>query len=145
MSALEARARLQLWAMGLPYAVYFMLQLAIPAWFEGLTILQRLACFGATALVHAAITLTGLVLLRRKPGDDGPRLDERDRAIEARATLAGYYTLMAAMIMVGVMLPFGAANPWKIVNAALLGIVIAEMVRHALIAMAYRKAARFAH
>jgi hypothetical protein len=144
MSSLESRAWLQLWAMGPPYFVYFTLQLAFPGWFEGLPPLPRLACFGATACVHAAITLIGMLALKLKKPEDGPMLDERDRAIEARATLAGYYTLMAGMIMVGVMLPFGAGG-WKIVNSALLSIVVAEMVRHALIAMAYRKAARFAH
>ena len=144
MASLEARAWLQLWAMGVPYAVYFSLQMIVPGWFESLPPLQRLACFGATASVHAAITLIGLWVLRRKPGDDGPVLDERDRAIEARATLAGYYALMAGMVVVGVMMPFRSGG-WKIVNTALLAIVVAEMLRHALIALAYRKAARFAH
>jgi hypothetical protein len=143
MSALESRAWLQLWAMGPPYAVYFALQLLFPAWFESLPPLQRLACFGATACVHAAITVIGMLALRRKTGEEGPVLDERDRAIEARATLGGYYALMAGMIAVGVMLPFGAGG-WKIVNAALLAIVVAEMLRHALIVLAYRKATRFA-
>jgi hypothetical protein len=144
MASLESRAWLQLWAMGVPYAVYFSLQMIVPGWFESLPPLQRLACFGATACVHAAVTLIGMLALRRKPGDDGPTVDERDRAIEARATLAGYYTLMAGMIGVGVMMPFGAGG-WKIVNSALLSIVVAEMVRHAMIAAAYHKATRFAH
>ena len=47
------------------------------------------------------------------------------------------------MIVVGVMMPFGAGG-WKIVNTALLAIVLAEVLRHALIALAYRKATRFA-
>jgi hypothetical protein len=143
MSALETRAWLQLWAMGPPYAVYFALQLIFPGWFDSLSILQRLACFAATALTHAAITIVGMLALRRKEHGEGPLVDERDRAIEARATLVGYYALMAGMIVVGVMMPFGAGG-WKIVNTALLAIVLAEVLRHALIALAYRKATRFA-
>jgi hypothetical protein len=144
MSALEARAWLQLWAMGPPYAVYFALQIVLPGWFDSLTILQRLACFAATALTHAAITIVGMLALKRKEHGEAPLVDERDRAIEARATLAGYYALMAGMVVVGVMMPFRSGG-WKIVNTALLAIVVAEMLRHALIALAYRKAARFAH
>jgi hypothetical protein len=143
MSALESRAWLQLWAMGPPYVVYFTLQILFPGWFEGLTILQRLACFAATALTHAAITLVGMVALKRKEQGEVPLIDERDRAIEGRATLAGYYALMTGMIVVGVMMPFGSGG-WKIVNTALLAIVVAEMLRHLLIALAYRKATRFA-
>lgn len=144
MSALETRAWLQLWAMGPPYAVYFALQLVFPGWFDSLGVLQRLACFAATALTHAAITLTGMAVLKRKEHGEGPLVDERDRAIEGRATLVAYYTLMAGMIVAGVMMPFRDSS-WKIVNTALLAIVVAEMLRHLLIALAYRKATRFAH
>jgi hypothetical protein len=143
MSALETRAWLQLWAMGPPYAVYFALQLILPGWFDSLNLFQRLACFGATALTHAAITIVGMLALKRKEHGERPLIDERDRAIEARATLVGYYTLMGGMIVVGVVMPFYSSG-WKIVNPALLTIVAAEMLRHALIALAYRRPTRFA-
>ena len=143
MSPLESRAWLQLWAMGLPYAVYFTLQVARPEWFDRLSLVERLACFGATALTHLAITAVGWLVLKRREREEHLLSDERDRAIETRATLSAYYLLIAGVILVGVIMPF-YDHGWKIVNTALLAIVLAEMLRHMLIALAYRRAARFA-
>ena len=144
MSPLETRSWLQLAAMGPPYLVYFTLQVVFSGWFDTLNIFLRLACFGATALTHAAISVVGLLMLKRGERREDMLADERDRAIEARATLFGYYALMTGMIVVGVMMPFGRSG-WRIVNPALLAIVVAEMLRHALIVLSYRKATRFAH
>jgi hypothetical protein len=144
MSPLESRAWLQLWAMGPPYLVYFGLQLARPEWFERLNLIQRLACFGATALTHAAITLIGLLMLKMRERGEHLLADERDRAIEGRATLSAYLVLMAGVVLVGVILPFYQPG-WTVVNTALFFIVAAEMLRHLLIALAYGRAKRFAH
>lgn len=143
MSALERRAWLQLWAMGLPYLVYFALQIVRPQWFESLSLLERLACFGVAAVTHAAITLAGLAVLKARERGEHLLADERDRAIEGRATLSAYYVLMAGVILAGVIMPFYDTG-WKIVNAALFFIVVAEMLRHVLIALAYRSTTRFA-
>lgn len=51
---------------------------------------------------------------------------ERDRAIIRRGSTIGYYVLIAGTILVGVVMPF-SEPPWKIVNTALLAIVIAEL------------------
>jgi hypothetical protein len=144
MSPLESRAWLQLWAMGLPYSVYFGLQIARPDLFEPLSLIGRLSCFGATALTHAAITLVGVVVLKLRERGEHLLADERDRAIESRATLSAYYLLMAGIILVGVVMPF-YDHGWKIVNTALLFIVLAEMLRQMLIALAYRRSTRLAH
>lgn len=143
MSPLESRAWLQLWAMGPPYTVYFALQLARPDWFDRLNLLERLACFGATSLTHLAITAVGWLVLKRKERGEHLLADERDRAIEGRATVSSYYVLMAGIILVGVAMPL-YDHGWKIVNTSLLAIVLAEMLRHMLIALAYRRATRFA-
>jgi hypothetical protein len=50
---------------------------------------------------------------------------------------------MAGVILVGVILPFYATS-WKVVNTALFAIVFAEMLRHLLVALAYRRTKRFA-
>jgi hypothetical protein len=143
MSPLESRAWLQLWAMGLPYTVYFTLQLARPEWFDRLNLIERLACFGAAALTHLAITAVGRLVLKLRESGEHLLADERDRAIENRATLASYYALMAGIILAGVVMPF-YDHGWNIVNTSLLAIVLAEMLRHMLIALAYRRATRFA-
>src|SRR5512147_1227064 len=137
MSALERRAWLQLWAMGLPYLVYFTLQIVRPEWFQSLSLIERLACFGAAAITHTAITLAGLAVVKAKERGEHLLADERDRAIEGRATLFAYYLLMAGVILAGVIMPFYDAG-WKLVNTALFFIVAAEMLRHMLIALAYR-------
>jgi hypothetical protein len=144
MSPLESRAWLQIWAMGPPYAVYFALQLLRPDLFEHLSLFERLACFAAASLTHAAITLIGMAWLKWKERGEHLFADERDRAIEGRAAMPAYYVLMAGVIAVGVVMPFYDTG-WKLVNTALLFIVVAEMLRHALIALAYRKAMRLAH
>jgi hypothetical protein len=143
MSPLESRAWLQLWAMGPPYAIYFGLQIARPDLFENLGLIPRLACFGATALTHAAITVIGWLVLKWRERGEHLLADERDRAIEGRATTAAYYVLLAGVILVGVIMPF-TDHGWKIVNTSLLAIVLAEMLRQLMIALAYRRAVRFA-
>jgi hypothetical protein len=143
MSPLESRAWLQIWAMGLPYAVYFTLQLTWPDGFDRLPLIPRLACFGAAALTHLAITAVGWIILKRRERGDVPLVDERDRAIENRATLTSYYALMAGIIVVGVVMPFRNQG-WKIVNTSVFAIVLAEMLRHTLVALAYRRATRLA-
>ena len=60
------------------------------------------------------------------------RSDERDRAIARRGATIGYYVLIAGMILVGVVMPF-SEPPWKIVNTALLTIVLAETAHQAVV------------
>ena len=52
--------------------------------------------------------------------------------------IAAYYVLMAGAILVGVVMPFTEPPP-KIVNTALLAIVIAEAVNHFLVLLSYRR------
>ncbi|MET0331620.1 MAG: hypothetical protein ABW154_09355 [Dyella sp.] len=78
----------------------------------------------------------GTWLLNRRAVETRP--DERDAAIASRSRHAAYNTLMAGMIMVGVVMPFSHSG-WDIVNAALLAIAVSEVVHHRLIALAYRR------
>ena len=57
-----------------------------------------------------------------------------------RATSTAYYVLMGGMILVGVVMPFTSTG-WKIVNAALLMIVVAEIVHYGVIVSSYRRQA----
>lgn len=89
---------------------------------------------------------------------DPKALDERDRAIGWRASAVAYHVLMAGIIWVGCVMPFGAggasmatrhanpspllpfgAGPWDIVHVALLAIVIAELVHSGLMVFWYRR------
>jgi hypothetical protein len=85
-------------------------------------------------------------------------LDERDRMIGWRASAVAYHVLMAGIIWVGCVMPFGAAGgdvamrsshpsplmpygagAWDIVHVALLAIVIAELVHSGLMIFWYRR------
>ena len=78
-----------------------------------------------------------LSIVRREEFKD-ERSDERDRAIARRAGNSAYYVLMVGVILVGVVMPF-SEPAWKIINAALLSLVVAEAVRYILIILSYRR------
>ncbi|HEX7732361.1 MAG TPA: hypothetical protein VF415_06915 [Rhodanobacter sp.] len=142
MSAFEKRAWLALWSQCPPYLVYFLIQGAWPTWLT--TFQERIACLAVVAGVHAVAYLTGLLVMKRQERGEPLLLDERDRAIDGRATRTAYFVMLTGMIVVGVVMPFGDTG-WKITNAALFAIVLAETVRYALIVTGYRRVPRLAH
>ncbi|MBW4331414.1 hypothetical protein KY084_11110 [Stakelama sp. CBK3Z-3] len=141
MAYKEKIAWLTLGSMLVAYGVYFSL-LALyfdPAAPDGPRILRMLILFGSVTIVQAifvAIVAAIIAIGARRAGEDRP--DERDRAIARRGTNAAYFVLMTGMILVGVVMPFGDPR-WKITNAALLALVIAEATRHTLIIASYRR------
>lgn len=143
MSSLEKRAWLTLWSMCPPYLVYFAIQIAFPQLLT--TFMDRIICLCAVATVHALAYLGGWLVFRR--GERGERVleDDRDRAIDARATRVGYFVMLTAMLLVGVVMPFGQSG-WAITNAALFFVVLTETLVSALIVLAYRRRGpSFAH
>lgn len=87
-----------------------------------------------------ALATHGLAWLRRNAREPGEP-DERDRAIEHRASHVAYYVLMAGMILVGCVMPFSDSG-WRIVHAALFFIALAEVVHSGLIVAGYRRGLR---
>jgi uncharacterized membrane protein len=82
------------------------------------------------------------VIKRHEAGE--PLLeDERDRAIDGRATRTAYFILLTGMIVVGMVMPFNNGG-WKLVNTAAFFIVLTETARYALILIGYRRP-RLAH
>jgi uncharacterized BrkB/YihY/UPF0761 family membrane protein len=95
--------------------------------------------FGAVAVAHAIVVIVGAIFIAVTARKEGQaRADERDRAIARRGATIGYYVLILGMIVVGVIMPF-SEPPWRIVNAALLAIVLAEIVNNAVILLSYRR------
>jgi hypothetical protein len=84
------------------------------------------------ALIAMAITLK-----RTSPQDAGAPPDERDRAIMRRSISFDYYVLIAGMIVVGCIMPFSFTG-WAIINAALLMLVVAEVVHYSAVVVSYR-------
>lgn len=142
MSSLEKRAWLTLWSQCPPYLVYFLIQLAWPLWLTSL--LERIALLAVVAGAHAVIYLTGWLWMKHQERGEPLLEDERDRAIDGRATRSAYFVMITGLIVVGVVMPF-TDHGWKIVNTALFVIVLAETVRHALIVAGYRRGLRLAH
>ncbi len=137
MTYKEKFSWLTLVAMVLAYALYFGLILAgHPA---GTSLLAMLWLFGPIAATQGTIVLIGSIWLtveaRKLPR---ARVDERDRAIAARGATISYYVLLTAMIVVGVVMPF-SEPPIKIVNTALFGIVLAELVGLIVVVTSYRR------
>lgn len=105
----------------------------------GVSLLLFLGLFAAASVVRMLIEGVGrLVIAARSGADARVPADERDRAIARRGAAITYYVLMAGMILVGLVMPFKAGG-MKIVSAALLSLVLAEMVRCGIILLSYRR------
>jgi len=135
MAYREKTAWLTLACMVVAYGIYFPLMALreTPP-----TLFDILWNFGVIAGTQAVAVIIGYIVLALLAGPDGRRADERDRAIARRGASAGYYTLMAGTILVGVAMPFTEPAP-RIVNSALLAIVIAETVNQVLVLLSYRR------
>lgn len=137
MTYKEKAAWLTLVAMVLAYSLYFGLILAgHPA---GRSLFAMLWLFGSISATQAVAVIIGsdylAVQARKLPR---ARIDERDQAIARRGAAISYYVMLTAMVLVGVVMPFSDPDI-KIVNAALFGIVIAELIRLTVIVMSYRR------
>jgi hypothetical protein len=99
------------------------------------TPLAQFSLLGAIAAAQmVAVGLFWLIAAHR----GRPAPDERDRAIEHRSSAMAYYVLIGGMIVVGCVMPFSAGG-WDLVHAAVLAIVLAEIVHHGLIVVGYRR------
>jgi hypothetical protein len=131
----EKTAWLTLGCMAIAYSLYFTLVLTGHV---GPKLFDIIWTFGPIAAVQGIVVVIGHAVLAPRRSDPRTKPDERDRAIERRGASAGYYTLLVGMILVGVVMPFSDPAP-KIVNTALLAIVVAESVRYVLIILSYRR------
>jgi cytochrome b561 len=138
MAFREKTAWLTLVTMVIAYAFYFtMIGLA------GRTgephLLDIIWTFGPIAAVQGLVVIAGSVFLAiQARGEARAPADERDRAIARRAANIAYYVLLVGMILVGVVMPF-TETPFKIVNTALLTVVLAEAARYTIVLISYRR------
>jgi hypothetical protein len=137
----EKTAWLSLIAMAITFGPYFVIIGAHYHLGMSLPNLGELGLFAVTAIVEAVILGAGHLYLRSAaPEEARTPADERDRAIVRRAISSAYFVLIGGMILVGVVMPFTSSG-WRIVNAALLMIVAAEVVRYSVIVSSYRRQA----
>jgi hypothetical protein len=130
----EKTAWITLVAMVTAYSVYFAVigGSALPA-------ISILALFGAVTVVQVITVIVVTSVWAILSGQDArAKADERDRAIARRGAGIAYYVLMAGVITVGVVAPFRDAG-WRITNAALFALVIAETARQVIVVISYRR------
>lgn len=134
----EKVAWLSLIAMAVTFGPYFtVMALAPPA--EPMPDLRTMAWFAGTAVTQVLILGLGHLVLRLKsPADARVPADERDRAIARRSISAAYYVLIVGMILVGIVMPFNKAG-WQLINAAIMMIVLAEVVHYGVSVWSYRR------
>lgn len=139
MAYREKLAWLELIGMVIAYGGYFVavgMVDPVPGRLETLT---YVALFGAATMVRLLILGTGWLTLRAQMGSEArAKPDERDRSITRRGAAIGYYVLLGLMLWVGVVLPLTDSG-WAVANSALAAIIIAEIVRDAVIVVSYRR------
>ena len=127
--------------MAVSFGPYFIVVANSAAQHQPLPNLQLLAWFALTVLVQVIIMVVGAALLAmRAPQEARMAPDERDHAIARRSISAAYYVLIVGMMLVGCVMPFYAAG-WRIINAALFMIVVAELVHYGVTVLCYRRQA----
>lgn len=135
----EKIAWLSLAAMVLAFGPYFAIAAIAPPAADQLPNMGQLRLFAGAVLLQVAVLGGGRLILRRtSPIDAGLPADERDRAIERVAVQTAYYFLISGMILVGCIMPFQTGG-WRIVNAGLFVIVLAELVHYGVVAVGYRR------
>jgi hypothetical protein len=106
---------------------------------SGVSLLLFIGLFAAASVVRMLIEGIGRFVIAARSGADARApADERDRAIARRGAAIAYFVLMAGMILVGMVMPFSAGG-MRIVSAALLSLVAAELVRYFIMVFSYRR------
>lgn len=139
MSYRERIAWLTLASYVISYLPYFVYVKVNEAAYATATNPRMLIPFAIASLAHMIFAVGGRLWHRHVMGAEAKiPADERDIAIERKGMSYAYGTLLAGMILVGGIMPF-TEPVWKVVNTAILAIVIAEIVQAAVVADSYRK------
>ena len=138
----EKIAWLSLVGIAVCYGPYFAFTWRSPLLDRPLPNLELMALFAAAAGGNAVWVLLGRLLVRMKtPPDDRGAADERDLAIDRRASTAAYYVLIGLALYVGGVMPFTSSG-WHIVNSMVASVILSEIVCYGLIVAGYRRGLR---
>jgi uncharacterized membrane protein (DUF485 family) len=129
----EKTAWITLVSMVVAYGVYFSLISA-----ASFSPVSMLGLFGAITVIQViAIIIATAVLAAFSGGEARGKPDERDRAVARRGASIAYFVLIVGVILVGVVMPFRDGG-WRLTNAALFALVLAETVRYLIVVASYR-------
>ena len=139
MSYREKTAWLYLIAIVITFGPYFTLAALQTPIARTLPDLRQLGLFAITTIAQALIIGIGQLYFRLgSPQEARFPADERDQAISRRSITSAYYVLISGMILVGCVMPFTTGG-WSLINAALLMIVLAEIVHYGMTVFHYRR------
>jgi hypothetical protein len=128
--------------MALCYGPYFALTHRSPLLNQPLPNLELMRLFAFAAGGNAVWALLGRLALRATtPREERGPADERDQAVDRRANTVAYYVLMGCALYVGGVMPF-ISSGWHIVNAMVASVIVAELVRQAVVVTGYRRGLR---
>jgi hypothetical protein len=134
----ERAAWLHLVAMTVSYGPYFSLMALQPPT-APLPDLRTMSAFAVTVTVQVIVLGMGHAWLAlARPAEARAAADERDRAVELRSMKIAYLVLITGMIFVGVVMPFSSSG-WKLINAAIGAIVLAEIAHYSIVVWSYRR------
>jgi hypothetical protein len=138
MAYREKIAWLAMAGMAIAYGGFFA-AVALAERMGPVSLLLFLGLFAAASVIRMLIEGIGRFVIAARSGADARApTDERDRAIARRGAAIAYFVLMAGMILVGMVMPFSAGG-MRIVGAALLSLVVAELVHYGVMVFSYRR------
>lgn len=118
------------------YGAFVSAVLATPAAEQ--TVLRVVVLFTVALTIQGVVIAVARPLLAlRDPEDAKAPLDERDRNVAHRAFKAAYLTLMGAVVLLAMAVPY-AREAWQPTLAAYLAAIVADMVRMAATIAGYR-------
>jgi hypothetical protein len=133
MSPRYKGALLSLISLAAIYAYYF----ARVA--SGMSGREAIGLLHGTIVAIAIVQIAGHAIIAGTSSDRYAPMDERERAIDRRATAVGYYLLLVCALAATATLHLGA-NPPQMANAMLLAVVVCECTRQGLfLALHHRK------
>lgn len=128
MAYKEKLTWLYLSGMVICFGAYFIFLIATPQFYDWY-ILDQIKPLAILGSLNAVIVLSGLFwLMKTHPKEERHAKDERDFAIDAKATRLSYNILIYGTLFVGGILPF-TESAWKVANCAMFAVCIAEVVR----------------
>ncbi|MBV8501263.1 MAG: hypothetical protein JO006_06055 [Paucibacter sp.] len=137
----EKSAWLALIAILLSFGPYFAIVASGGIPMEGLPNMRMMGLYTVVCAVQVSILAIGHVCLRQaSPVDARTPPDERDRALMYRCRTRAYYVLITGTVLVGCFMPFYTTG-WRIVNATIFMISLAEVVYYGSLVASYRKQA----
>lgn len=130
----EKTAWITLILMVITYGTYFTLVSG-----ASLSTMSMLKLFGGVTILQVIAAVIATAVLAALSGDEArAKPDERDRAVARRGASIAYFVLIVGVITVGVVMPFRDSG-WRLTNAALFALVIAETVRYLTVVVSYRR------